>query len=223
MDNIKNINNTDSDILITYNNGADVITKSDIYNTLNLSAINHGFENGLQDIEKNCPGNKFLVLLKDVGRLFKNSKALYITKSAPDSYIYNNNISWEYDKYKLLILVPVYVDICFEYNKRVSIDGFLRFCGIGNTSYISYQEHSAVLSDNLRLRIAELLTESDNIAQKERARDSNQPILQLAYNNYEHGWNGEIKRKEITSTIKTLDDIKNARLELSAQDTQNDI
>ena len=67
------------------------------------------------------------------------------------------------------------------------------------------------------------MTELDNECQKSKARDSKQPILQLAYNNYVHGWNGEIKRKEITSTIKTLDDIKNARLEMSAPDKQNDI
>ena len=220
---IKNISDDDN-ILVTYNNGADCITKQDIFNALELSALNHGYENGLQDIEKNCSSSKFSVMLKDVGRVFKNSRALVTTNATPDSYIYNNNsISWEYDKYKLLNIIPAYVDLCYEFNKRCSIDGFLNFCGIGNVCFLRYKEKQPILSENLRQRIAETLNECDNCAQKDSARDSKQPILQLAYNNYVHGWNGEIKRKEITSTIKTLDDIKNARLEMSTPDEQNGI
>lgn len=217
------INNINNNALITYNNGADIITRRDVYNVLEQSAINHGLENGLKDLAKECSSSKFSVILKDVGNLFKSTKALIITSASPDSYIYNNNITWEYDKFKLFELVPLYIDICYEYDKRVSLDGFLRFCGIGGVNYFCYKEKSVELSENLRARLAEVLTKSDDENQKNKARDSQQPILQLAYNNYVHGWSGEIERKEITSTVKTLDDIKKSRLELSASDEQKPI
>lgn len=219
MDTIKDIN-TDSDVLITYNNGADIITTQDIYNALRETAFKYGYEN-IDDISDNkkCSSARFCVMLKDIGNIFKSTKAL-ITTTPGD--ISGAGI-WEYDKYKLLSLINIYGDICYIYNKRCSISGFLNFCGIGNTNYLTYREKQPLLSENLRARIAERLNEKDDEHQKDRARDSEQPILQLAYNNYVHGWNGEIRRKEITSTIKTLDDIKNARLELSAQDTQNEI
>ena len=213
-----NIDVYDNDnILVKYNNGADIITKQDIYNALEQIAVKYGYDS-VDDLSDNkkCSSAKFSVMLKDIGQIFKSTKALITTKN--DLEYISGACAWEYDKYKLLGLINIYGDICNIYNKRCSIDGFLNFCGIGN-NYFSIQEKQPILSENLRAKIAENLSECDCSLQKSRA----QPILQLAYNNYVHGWNGEIKRKEITSTIKTLDDIKNARLELSAQDTQNDI
>lgn len=213
-------------VIFTYNGGVDAITTSDIYGALELSARRHikDFE-CLADLETKCSSAKFNILLQDIGTIFKNTKALIVTQSTNrgNNYIYNNNITWEYDKYKLLALVPVYTNLCYEFDKRVSLQGFLFFCGIGNVNYFTYTEkNNAKLSDNLRAKIAEFLAENDNELQKARARDSNQAILQLAYNNHVHGWSGEIKRKEINATVKTLEDIKKQRAELTADDGQID-
>jgi len=217
MGNIYKDNKENITALFTYNNDTETITKTDIYGVLELSAINHGFDN-LQDLKDNkkCSSMNFNIILQDIGTFFKSCRALVVTSP-------RDGVTWEYDKTKLLILTDIYINICYEYNKMCSIDGFLYFCGIGNSSYFNYQEKSVNLSDNLRAQIAERLREKDNLIQKMRARDSEQPILQLAYNNYEHGWNGEIKRNEIKSTIKTLDDIKNERLTMSPDGGQNDI
>lgn len=203
--------------LITYNNGLDSITKQDIYNALENSAINNGYEN-LNDISdtSKCSSSKFNVMLKDIGNIFKSTKALINTK---DNLNYKSACVWEYDKNKLLYLVNIYSDICFNFNKRCCISGFLNFCGITD-NFIRYNEKEPLLSDNLRDKIVKRLAENDDEQQKNNARDSKQAILNLAYNNYVHGWNGEIKRNEINGALKSLDDIKRERLEMSANDTQ---
>ena len=100
-----------------------------------------------------------------------------------------------------------------------SISGFLNFCGI-DINYFNKGNNTPELSDNLRARIAEKLKLQDSELQKANARDSKQAVLNLAYNNYVHGWSGEIKRTEVSSVVKSLDDIKRERLEMSANDTQ---
>jgi len=213
----QDVNNNET-ILITYNNGLDSITKQDIINALENSAINNGYEqlNDISDTSK-CSSSKFNVMLKDIGNIFKSTKALYINKT--DLNYNSGACAWEYDKKKLLYLINIYTDICFKYNKRCCISGFLNFCGITD-NFIRYNEKEPLLSDNLRDKIVKRLAENDDEQQKNNARDSKQPILNLAYNNYVHGWNGEIKRNEINGALKSLDDIKRERLEMSADNIQ---
>ena len=73
--------------------------------------------------------------------------------------------------------------------------------------------------ENCLTKVADFLKKADNELQLSNARDSKQAILQLAYNNFVHGWNGTIQSNTIKSSYKTLEDIKRERLE-SANDGQ---
>lgn len=140
--------------------------------------------------------------------LFKPVKALYLT----------DTIRLTYDKDKILSMVNIYIYLCNTFNKCINLNGFYNLCGIDNTSPYTDNKNGLNLIHN---QISKTILNADNARQKERANDSKQAILNLAYNNYIHSWNGEIKSNEIKSTVKTLSDIKTERVETSADRVQN--
>ena len=77
--------------------------------------------------------------------------------------------------------------------------------------------------ENCLTKLVSFLKKSDNDLQMANARDSKQSILQLAYNNYVHAWNGDIKANEIKSSYKSLDDIRRERLQMSADGVHGEI
>jgi len=82
------------------------------------------------------------------------------------------------------------------------------FLGLG----INYINNSDIYGlDEALSQIAVRINKSDNELQQMNARDSHQAILNIAYNNYRHAWNGDIRANEIKSSIKTLDDIRRER------------
>ena len=202
-------NNDNYNYIIKYNNDNDVITETDIYNKIEFYAQNHGLT-CLDDL-KDVRTAVFNQILFDVGRGF--FKPLKVFKL-------NNDIHNRYDTDKLNILLNIYIDLCLEYDKMLSIAGFVRFAGLG-AGYGSDYANDPSISDELKavrpfwLKKIES-ADADRI--QERATDSKQPILNIAYANYRHGWNGTIKANEIKSTVKTLTDI---RSNLSLPDGQN--
>lgn len=138
------------------------------------------------------------VLLSYVGtNLIKPSKILYDA---------NNRI--KYDRDKVLKISDVYIYLCNIYNKMICFSGFCNMIG--------YDERNGD-AGSLRnfSKLFEKLNAEDNLLMQSRARDSNQPILQLAYNNYRHNWNGQIKENAIKAEVKSLREIRQNRLNIA--------
>lgn len=199
----------DKTVIITYGKQGDFITVNDIYKQIELHAINHNID-GLNGLDS-CKTGVFNNILRDVCDNF--FKPLKILKC-------NDNLN-KYDINKLNIIYNIYIDLCFEYDKMISINAFSGFIGLDvycANDYMNDQYFSAELKRWMSEKIK-------NIEQKDaeriqaRATDSHQPILNIAYANFRHGWNGTIKANEIKTTVKTLADIRG---NLSLTDVQNE-
>ena len=202
----------DKTIVIKYGrDDTEQMAVADIYKQIELFAYNHNVDglNGLND----CKTGVFNNILADVcDNVFKPLKLLKVT----------NCINNKYDIDKLNIIYNIYIDLCIEYDKMISINGLSGFIGIDiycANDYMNDQYFSAELKRWLSEKIK-------NIEQKDaeriqaRATDSKQPILNIAYANFRHGWNGTIKANEIKSTVKTLTDIR-SNLSLTDGQTAN--
>ena len=204
MDNVSQDFDNNALVIPSPNNDTSV-SLNDIMTSINLVAESMNIE----DINEISTA-KFNVLLLNVGMRLINPSRLYYIK-------YNNKRHCDYNT--LNILSKVYVYICFIYNKGISLRGFSNFLGISllddNSSYDNLE--------NCLTKLVSFLKKSDNDLQMANARDSKQSILQLAYNNYVHAWNGDIKANEIKSSYKSLDDIRRERLQMSADGVHGEI
>lgn len=188
----------DKTIVIKYGrNDSESMTVDEIYKQIELYAYNHNVDglNGLND----CKTGVFNNILADVcDNVFKPLKLLKVT----------NCINNKYDIDKLNIIYNIYIDLCIEYDKMLSVYGLGRFIGVD----LSDPNYTAqYFSDELKrwtLEKAKNIEILDARRIEARATDSKQPILNIAYANYRHGWNGTIKANEIRSTVKTLTDIR---------------
>lgn len=186
--------------LIEYKNG--VVTDTDINDVLQAACDKFNFEN-LESIGS----TQFSVCLRAVGQYLKSIKAL---KQEGLPY-------FKYDVNKISILSDYYIYICNLYNKRIYTEAFLYFVGIGNNEINSNGgELSASIS-----AAGKKFIQADAQRVMNQATDSKQAILNIAYNNFVHSWNGQIKSNEIKTTVKTLDQIKQERLQQSADGAQN--
>ena len=188
-------------IEIKYNKDNDVITFNDIMTTLENSCINHGLT-GLEGLT-DCPTAKFENILRAIGKLFNDTRALR-------EPLYN-----KFSIAKLDIVLNIYIYLCMEFNKGINISGLFNTIGCSDRLYNVNYNH---VSDELNawcVSAKEKLDEADDALQHTNARDSRQAILQLAYNNHRHNWSGVIKSNETRATLKTLDDIRRDRLSLT--------
>lgn len=192
----------DDNILNAISPNKDItVSIKDVINTLDMVSESYNIEDMYE-----CSTAKFNTMLYNVGcRLIKPSRLYYI--------LYNNKVRVDYNC--IMSLANMYVYICYLYNKGISLRGFSNFLGLS-------MMHNTKDYDNLEnclTKVADFLKKADNELQLSNARDSKQAILQLAYNNFVHGWNGTIQSNTIKSSYKTLEDIKRERLE-SANDGQ---
>ena len=198
MEDLTNMVNTSDTMVITSPRHDITISLDEIVSNLNTIASGRGVES-LYD----CPTNLFNTMLYEVGcRFIKGSKIYYS--------IVNNKSVIDYNVIKSI--VSIYIYICFIYDKGISMRGFTDLLGLNTLMHPDdYEAIRAYLP-----QISEALKKADNDLQMARARDSKQAILQLAYNNYVHGWTGSIQSQTIKSTAKTLDDLKRERVEMSS-------
>lgn len=184
------------------------ITVNDITEMLNNIAKVENIES-LYDIST----SRFNTLLLLIGKRLIRPSRLYYTS-------YNGKNRVDYNTIKTI--ANIYVYICYVYNKGISLSGFSNLLGVITVldTSLSWENMDSSLS-----KIQSFLKKADNELQMSNARDSKQAILQLSYNNYVHGWNGDIRSNEIKASAKSLDDIRRERLamsdNLSADDGQN--
>jgi len=190
-------NNNDDDLILVSNDCNITITSNDIIERLKQEASSHN----LLDDEAilGCATSLFNIILMNVGKtLIKPSRV----------YFYNKNGRTSTNIDVINKLCDIYIYICYIYNKGLSLSAFKMFLGLG----INYINNSDIYGlDEALSQIAVRINKSDNELQQMNARDSHQAILNIAYNNYRHAWNGDIRANEIKSSIKTLDDIRRER------------
>ena len=197
----------DNEDLILISNDCNItITSDDIIERLKQEASTHN----LLDDEAilGCSTSLFNIILMNVGKsLIKPSRVCFYNKNGRDC----TNID------TINKLCDMYIYICYIYNKGLSLSAFKMFLGLG----ISYNNTSNIyMLDETLSQISNRINKSDNELQQMNARDSHQAILNIAYNNYRHAWNGDIRANEIKSSIKTLDDIRRDR-ELLGKPSEN--
>lgn len=203
------IDNENNNYIILYNNGNNGITEADIYNKIEFYAQNRGIA-CLDDL-KDVRTAVFNQILYDVGRgFFKPLNALKL----------DNDPQHRYNINKLNILLDIYIYIAMYYDKMLSLNGFLMFAGLGAFYGCDYDNKPEITSElkHVRAQWLKKINDADAVRTEERAADSKQAIMNIAYANYKHGWNGTIKANEIKSTVKTLADIRG---NLSLSDVHN--
>lgn len=133
----------------------------------------------------------------------------------PSKILYDKNNRIKYDRVKVLDILDVYIYLCNIYNKMICFSGFCNMIGYDD-------RNSDVNSLRNFSRLCEKIESADCQQMQGRARDSNQPILQLAYNNYRHNWNGQIKENAIKAEVKSLREIRENRLNIAKNEQKGD-
>lgn len=139
--------------------------------------------------------------------VFKNNKYLksdlYYNKNK--YFITNNN---KYDLDKVIYLLDIYINLCYEYSKEVSIYGFSKLSGIdvyvmlawAGMDYTGQAEYSKPSKKGAYI-VKRLTTENEeslsNLLISQR-----QPVALLGALNRRHGWN--MNQPHNTINIKTI-------------------
>lgn len=199
--NLSDLIPNDDNIVIVSDKNKDGISTNEIISRLQMEASLKNL--GDDDAILGASTSLFNVILYSVGKnLIRPSMLYYYTQNG------HNTVNVD----ALNKLCDVYIYICYIYNKGISLIGFRMFLGLGITSYIGSSIYG--IEESLSQLIGKL-NKSDNELQLMNARDSKQAILNIAYNNYKHAWNGDIRANEVKATAKTLEDIRRERVELT--------
>lgn len=203
----------------TINYGKDnksVCTSDDILSAINEACKAHGL-NGLEDLHETRTGI-FANILEDVGDNFIHDNGILL------EYGFINNTP-RYDIDKLKLMLEMYIYLSLEYDKVLYISTFQKFCGV-NERYMQNFKSSSEFDNRLNAfwgYTSKCIEKADAERFADKANDSKQGLLNLAYGNYRHNWSGQIKSQEMATAVKTLEDIRQDRLTLekSATDGQN--
>lgn len=205
----------------TINYGKDnksVCTSDDILSAINEACKAHGL-NGLDDLHETRTGI-FANILEDVGDNFIRDNGI-LTEYGFD------NATPRYDIDKLKLMLELYIYLSLEYDKVLYLSTFQKLCGVSNRYiYTSSSSRSDDFDNRLNalwLHASKAIESADAERFADKANDSKQGLLNLAYGNYRHNWSGQIKSQEMATAVKTLEDIRQDRLTLekSATDGQN--
>mgnify|MGYP003293734286 CR=1 FL=1 len=208
------------ELSLVYNRNGDIITTKDILNCLETACYNAGFDNGLNDLRDKCTSAQFGVILESVGKMLNELKVLWLNPLNKSAGLNPDFIN---------ALTDLYIDISLFYDKRIEYKKLCSFIGV-SCSYIYDTNKRNRLNNNISQEtlnsyqtfIQKRLKSADNRQQMDKARDSKQAILNLAYNNYEHNWAGQIKAQETAETIRTLNDISGRVNTISCGTTSKD-
>lgn len=181
-------------------NGDNSVNDKDIINCIRLGCEFWELSDNFTELNS----SQWDVVLKFVGRLIKDNNLLNNL---------DNNINCVYNRDNLYILLDYYIELCNIYNKRISINGYCSITGLNNISCLN--------SDGLTAQFSDIIKRADADRVASQATDSNVPVLRIAYNNFVHNWNGQIKQNEIVTAVRTLEDIRRERLGTSAEGAQN--
>lgn len=155
---------------------------------------------GITDLVSECQNRWNAALLYVHRKLFKGTDILkqdpvYIEDNG--SYVYRTSIINNYDLEKLNKLVDVYINICNEFDKEISVMGFYKLSGVDwdyINSFGNNDNSFGVNGDNLTKNIGaqiwkKLYNENEESLSSKLVSGKGNPVGLLGVLNRKHGWN----------------------------------
>lgn len=175
-----------------------------IYQYLNDYIERQKEENPDFSMEKATQSKWSAALLYIYKCVFKNNKYLksdiYHNKN---KYLITNNNKYDLDK--VIYLLDIYINICYEYSKEVSIYGFSKLTGIEVETMLAWAgvaESGGSKPSSQGAYIVKRLTSENEESLSNLLISQRQPVALLGALNRRHGWN--MSQPHNTINIKSI-------------------
>lgn len=155
-----------------------------------------------------------------------NAALLYINKNLfklhPEILKSENRVSNTYDINIINIICDIYIELCYEYDKEVSILGFCKLTGIVQDTIYQWGNETTRLGSSASEIYKKLSTEREESLSNMLISGKRNPVGLLGALNRHYGWNMGQPRGGITEKQQSIEQIQQRYkpAELSANDTQ---
>lgn len=155
-----------------------------------------------------------------------NAALLYINKNLfklhPEILKSENRVSNTYDINIINAICDIYIELCYEYDKEVSILGFCKLTGIVQDTIYQWGNETTRLGSSASEIYKKLSTEREESLSNMLISGKRNPVGLLGALNRHYGWNMGQPRGGITEKQQSIEQIQQRYkpAELSANDTQ---
>lgn len=155
-----------------------------------------------------------------------NAALLYINKNLfklhPEILKSENRVSNTYDINIINIICDIYIELCYEYDKEVSILGFCKLTGIAQDTIYQWGNETTRLGSSASEIYKKLSTEREESLSNMLISGKRNPVGLLGALNRHYGWNMGQPRGGIAEKQQSIEQIQQRYkpAELSANDTQ---
>lgn len=155
-----------------------------------------------------------------------NAALLYINKNLfklhPEILKSENRISNTYDINIINTICDIYIELCYEYDKEVSILGFCKLTGIVQDTIYQWGNETTRLGSSASEIYKKLSTEREESLSNMLISGKRNPVGLLGALNRHYGWNMGQPRGGITEKQQSIEQIQQRYkpAELSANGTQ---
>jgi hypothetical protein len=155
-----------------------------------------------------------------------NAALLYINKNLfklhPEILKSENRVSNTYDINIINTICDIYIELCYEYDKEVSILGFCKLTGIVQDTIYQWGNETTRLGSSASEIYKKLSTEREESLSNMLISGKRNPVGLLGALNRHYGWNMGQPRGGITEKHQSIEQIQQRYkpAELSVNDTQ---
>lgn len=155
-----------------------------------------------------------------------NAALLYINKNLfklhPEILKSENRVSNTYDINIINAICDIYIELCYEYDKEVSILGFCKLTGIVQDTIYQWGNETTRLGSSASEIYKKLSTEREESLSNMLISGKRNPVGLLGALNRHYGWNMGQPRGGITEKQQSIEQIQQRYkpAELSTNDTQ---
>lgn len=155
-----------------------------------------------------------------------NAALLYINKNLfkphPEILKSENRVSNTYDINIINTICDIYIELCYEYDKEVSILGFCKLTGIVQDTIYQWGNETTRLGSSASEIYKKLSTEREESLSNMLISGKRNPVGLLGALNRHYGWNMGQPRGGITEKQQSIEQIQQRYkpAELSVNDTQ---
>lgn len=155
-----------------------------------------------------------------------NAALLYINKNLfklhPEILKSENRVSNTYDINIINTICDIYIELCYEYDKEVSILGFCKLTGIVQDTIYQWGNETTRLGSSASEIYKKLSTEREESLSNMLISGKRNPVGLLGALNRHYGWNMGQPRGGITEKQQSIEQIQQRYkpAELSTNDTQ---
>lgn len=155
-----------------------------------------------------------------------NAALLYINKNLfklhPEILKSENRVSNTYDINIINTICDIYIELCYEYDKEVSILGFCKLTGIVQDTIYQWGNETTRLGSSASEIYKKLSTEREESLSNMLISGKRNPVGLLGALNRHYGWNMGQPRGGITEKQQSIEQIQQRYkpAELSENDTQ---